>query len=154
MTDPEFAPLLNQSQRRHLTVTLGLMDEALHKVEILVEETGASSPLAGDSLPPAFVAQAPARLARVRLLSATLADRFGLHWSEPSRRRSVHALLSTLMVRLEDSYAGKLHGYGPVHPELRDRLDPGLDALQAELGALQRLLAGPASPAPQPGTEP
>ncbi|HMI56502.1 MAG TPA: hypothetical protein VK511_00500, partial [Gemmatimonadaceae bacterium] len=53
-----------------------------------------------------------------------------------SQTRTIRALLTAELVRLDDSYANRLRGYGAVDPRAKNALDPALDRIRSGLTAL------------------
>jgi hypothetical protein len=115
--------LLSDNQKRRLASHLGL----------LVDDLGA--------LAAAPALQSHPRLARlvddaVQGAQALRAD-LGLPAERgPSLRRRVAATAEVWAVRVDDLRAHRMRGYGPVHPELADLLDPRLEAMRKILLAL------------------
>ena len=111
-------PLLNDNQRRHLAAYLRLLVEDLVHLKAL------------PALPePAHVA-ADAITACVE----HLAQEFALPVArDPEPARSARALADTWRMRAYDLRAASLRGYGAVHPQLVERLDPLIDQLQSAL---------------------
>ncbi len=54
----------------------------------------------------------------------------------PSLARRVAAVAEVWAARVEDLRARRLAGYGPVHPDLAQRLDSAVDTLRRRLEAL------------------
>lgn len=119
--------LLNDNQRRRLGTHLRLLVSDL--------DTLARSPeLARDAAALTMVrdAIAAAREAaeRLRTTLALPPDR------SPSIARRVAAVAEVWAARIEDLRARRLGGYGPVHPDLAARLDPGVELVRQSLEAL------------------
>jgi hypothetical protein len=130
--------LLNESQRRHLGVTLSQMQRLLHEIDALVQSSAPQNGLVteADDVPGGFARTFTEKLALIDGRIAALANRFDLPRREQSRFRWVRAVLGTSIDNLEDTRAKNLRAYGPVHPALADVLDPELLALQEQLRAL------------------
>ncbi|HSA56522.1 MAG TPA: hypothetical protein VLE53_12515 [Gemmatimonadaceae bacterium] len=137
--------LLNGSQRRHFEVLLGMLQDTLSKVERLASE-GASDPggpvVYKEDLPPGFAASIEPAMTELRHLIARFSADHGLRQRAVSRARSIRALLTAELVRIEDSTADKLRGYGAVDPELGTTIDPVLRELHALLGSILRRVDG------------
>lgn len=134
--------LLNESQRRHLGVTLSRIQTLLQSIRHL---TVAPAPTGGlitelNDLPPQFTRDAPELLLAIESELGALAAQFGIPVRERSRYRWVRAVLGNSIDNLEDTRPSKLHPYGPVHPDLEAALDPALLDLQRQLRELLRLL--------------
>ena len=131
--------LLNGPQRRHFEVLLAMLQDTLAKVERLASE---AAPEAGglvvykEDLPPGFAASIEPMVTELRRLIARLSADLGLRRRAVSRTRSIRALLTAEMVRIEDSTADKLRGYGPIDPRVSTAVDPVLRELHALLGSI------------------
>jgi hypothetical protein len=151
-TDPSAADLLNEQQRRHLSVSLARVEQALHRVSELsgVLPPPAETLLVGEArdLPLEFGETIGGSLAEVAATLANLVATFGLSSGRASRVRTVRALVISSVVLVEDMYSRKLGGYGAVHPELAEQLDPLLHRLRDLLLAI-----GHALPPPRPGRQ-
>lgn len=132
------ATLLNDSQRRHLGVTLSHIQRLLHEIVALLNTAAPPGGLVTDAqdIPAEFARRAPALVAQLDAQIALLADRFDLPRREQSRYRWVRAVLGISIDHLEDTRAASMRAYGEVHPELAAALDPGLRTLQEQLRAL------------------
>jgi len=135
-------PLLTNPQRRHLTVTLAQLEDAVHEVLAAVDAPATSGALRAevDDLPQRFRLQAGRDLAEIQRRIQSLADRFSLGLEPASRFRRVLPILSGSVDRLEDSRSARLSGYGAVDSRLAAALDPAIDDLQQRLLALAALL--------------
>lgn len=129
------AALLNDSQRRHLGVTLSQIQRLLHEIVSLLNSAAPPGGLVTETqdLPAEFARRAPALVAQLDARIAALADRFALPRREHSRYRWVRAVLGISIDHLEDTRAASLRAYGDVHPGLAGALDPELRLLQEEL---------------------
>jgi transposase-like protein len=132
------ATLLNDSQRRHLGVTLSQIQRLLHEVLALLTSGTPTGGLVADAhdIPAEFTRRAPALVAEIDAQIAALANRFDLPRREQSRYRWVRAVLGTSIDHLEDTRAVSLRAYGEVHPGLAAALDPDLRVLQERLRGL------------------
>ena len=134
--------LLNAPQRRHYEVQLGMLLETLGELEDLVASPeGWSNALVKyeDDLAPELKDKITRLLESLR---AEIIDLAGILAIEPIHRSSarlVRAMVTSEMVRLDDSYAAKLKGYGPVDPRAKDVIDPCLDRIRADLAELLKL---------------
>jgi hypothetical protein len=142
MADPH--PVLNENQRRHFAVLLVGLDDALHRVELLSDT---AHPIAGplthhaDDLPPRFDDRVRPLVRELRSRIGHLAEVLGTGPREHSRARSIRALVTSAVIRLEDSRARGLRGYGAVDPSVARELDPVIDDLMARFRAVSALLA-------------
>ena len=138
------ADVLNAHQRRHFEVVLSMLEDTLRRLEQLAEGAPSNSVLTiiEDDLPADFAADAAPYLAGVRERIATLADALRLQPRRVSRRRTVRALLTAEVVRLQDSSAAQLRGYGAVDPRFANAVAPALDEIISRLEALSSQLRG------------
>jgi hypothetical protein len=153
MTD--LHPVLNEHQRRHFAVLLVGLDEALARVEQLAErERRAWGPLTdyADDLPPRFTDEAEPLIVDLRARIVELGALLGTSARQLSRARSIRAMVTSATIRLQDSRARGLRGYGEVHPSVHEQLDPLLDDLIERFRAIGRLAAWEAAD-PHPSDE-
>ncbi len=137
--------ILNEHQRRHYHVLLSMLAQSASRVEAL------STPRSSDDsalieyrndLPNEFAARIAPHLRSLRDMLARLATELDIAPKQISRRNSVRAILVSEIVRIEDSMAGGLRGYGEVDSRVRERLDPMLDQMVGQLRAIRRVLEG------------
>jgi hypothetical protein len=137
--------ILNANQRRHYHVLLTMLAQSAGRLAEIASprHTGDSPFLTYDNdLPADFAARIAPHLDALRATLDSLAQRLDMRSKRVSRRNAVRAILVTDIVRLEDSMARGLRGYGQVDNRVRDVLDPMLQALVAELQAMRRILEG------------
>ena len=141
---------LNANQRRHFEVVFTGLEATVGKIESLADGSAGDGRFASavDDLPHGFAAAANDVFARVRQRLAALADRLDLKPRLVSRRHTCRALLTSEMIRLEESYAQRLRGYGAVDDSLAASLDPILKEIRDDLSQLAALLreSGPPKP--------
>lgn len=156
MTSESERALLNEHQRRHFEVLLARLEDALVQVERLAARDPEGSrrlTLYREDLPAGFVDAIRPALGRARELIAGLADDLRLQPRMASRARSIRALLTAGIVRVEDSGAPNLRGYGYVDPRVAHEIEPALDELRATLASvLRHLEVGRDPPGPTPST--
>ena len=145
-------PVLNEHQRRHFSVLLVSLDEALARIEQLsVRDRPSWGPLTNyaDDLPPQFRGAIDPLVSDLRQRILNLATWLGTDARQMSRTRSIRAMVTSATIRLEDSRARGLRGYGAVDPSVHEALDPVIDDLMQRFRAISRLAAGdpPAPPA-------
>ncbi|MGH7603316.1 MAG: hypothetical protein ACRENK_04870 [Gemmatimonadaceae bacterium] len=85
----------------------------------------------------------------IRREIASLAHGLGIEPQHRSRRRKAKAILTAEMLRLDDSYARKLRGYGEVSPQAATEIDPILDKMRTDLVDLLRLCGHDVHPNPR-----
>ena len=142
MTD--LHPILNEHQRRHFTVLLVGLDEALARIEQLADaDRRAWGPLTEytDDLPPRFSREVGPLIADLRARILALGDQLGTETRRLSRRRSIRAMVTSSTIRLEDSRTRGLRGYGAVDASVGEQLDPVLNELIERFRAIARLAA-------------
>lgn len=149
------APFLNANQHRHFEVFLSMLQDALAEIEAL------AAPAAGrpdglvwyhDDLPSDFDAAIQPLLVSLREDIRQLAELLEITPQRRSRVRLIRALATSEIVRLDDSYAEKLRGYGAVDPRAGARINPILDQMRADLGQLlssSAVRSGESSPSPE-----
>ena len=149
-------PVLNENQRRHFSVLLVSLDEALARIEQLSDrDRHAWGPLTdySDDLPGRFSGEAEPLIADLRARIVELSALLGTEPRRMSRARSIRAMVTSATIRLEDSRARGLRGYGAVDPSVHERLDPVLDDLIERFRAISRLAAWEAAGPNQPESQ-
>lgn len=135
--------LLNEPQLRHFEVFLSMFETALNEIERLASPASAppkeSLVVLDSDLPGDFKTRAEPLIGVLRQEIGSLAHSLGIDPQHRSRARTVRALLTAELVRLDDSYARKLRGYGVVRPRVQVEVDPVLDRMRGELVALLRV---------------
>lgn len=147
--DPPASPassddsLLNEPQLRHFEVFLSMLETALNEIERVTSPAsvaGRDNMIIYDSdLPREFRKQAAPAIGAIREQVSRLADALGIEPRHRSRIRTVKALLTAELVRIEDSYSQKLRGYGAVSPRVQVEVDPALDRIRTDIVALLRV---------------
>lgn len=143
---------LTGPQRRHLRVFLDHVEAAVCEVLRLAHLDPSHRTLTADAtdLPAGFADRIRPEVTRIRGAIEALAVRFALETEQQSRLRRVQALLIAAAVEIEDTGSRALLAYGPVDPQLPQRLDPVLDEIGDALGAMIAALREEAGP-PRPG---
>lgn len=131
---------LNEPQRRHFEVFLALLEDALIEIEYFANPSPAPGPdrltVYDADLPSEFTESARPLFDWIREEMAALAEALGLRQQHRSTKRTVNAILTAELVRLDDSYADKLRGYGAVNPRARTEINPVLDGIRSSLTTL------------------
>ena len=109
---------MNGNQRRHLAANLRLLAEDLAHVKAL----------------PALPDNASVAIDAVTACVERMSQEFALTVArETDPARSARVLADTWTVRSHDLRVASFVGYGPIHPQLAERLDPLIDELQSAL---------------------
>ena len=132
--------LLNEPQLRHFEVFLSMLETALNEIERLA----GLAPVPGNEnlivyesdLPREFRTQTGPAIEAIREQVSRLARKLGITPQHRSRARTAQAILTAELVRLDDSYARKLRGYGTVSPRVKEEIDPVLNSMRADIVAL------------------
>ncbi|NPV71436.1 MAG: hypothetical protein HPY55_12455 [Firmicutes bacterium] len=129
------AELMNESQRRSLSVILALLDEALFDFEawadgrerrgIMYSETNDLSPAQREKVRRHVIA--------LREEVDVLRSDLNLQMRTQSVRASIFARASSLWEGLVDSEPRRLRRYGEVNPEMEEYLAPRVKALVSRL---------------------
>lgn len=143
---PSTNDLLTEGQRRHLLASLERVERALRGIEPLLGHRSAIAPAlfareAAD-LPVEFGTTVAGAMSEATATLADLALAFGLIPASTSHLRPVRSLVLSSLVAIEDTASKNLRGYGPIHPDLPERLDPLLDRLHRQVAEIGRALAG------------
>lgn len=135
--------LLNEPQLRHFEVFLSMLESSLSEIETLASSAPVSGPdsliVYDADLPREFRKQAAPAIGAIREQVSLLAHKLGIEPRHRSRARTVKALLTAELVRIEDSYSQKLRGYGAVSPRVQVEVDPALDRIRTEIVTLLRV---------------
>lgn len=124
--------LLNDNQQRRLGTHLRLL---ISDLERLGEspELGRQAPVFAQVREALTAARHAAE--QLQLALALPVDR------SPGLRRRVAAVAEVWAARMDDLRARRLAAYGPVHPDLAGRLDPGVETVRRRLEALADVAA-------------
>ncbi|MFN2637204.1 MAG: hypothetical protein ABR585_09275 [Gemmatimonadaceae bacterium] len=134
-------PLLNEPQHRHFEVFLTMLEEALIEIQRLSNtaphRTGDNVVLVHDAdLPAGFNESSEPVLRSIRREMSVLAQLLKIETRHQSPARTTKALLTAELVRIDDSYADKLRGYGAVDARAKAAIDPILDKIRSGVTAL------------------
>jgi hypothetical protein len=127
---------LTEPQRRHVSVFLQQVEEALDEIERVAYEAPSDEKLFRTDiadLPDGFGAAFEPEASRIRAQLKDLAEELGLESHPRSRARHVQALLLMTMVQVEDTGSRGLRGYGPLGPSVDSVVDPALAEVHAGL---------------------
>ena len=141
VSDPLPAITLNNNQRRYFEVLFSRLEEALAKIERLLDDPRPVQTLTllENDVPESFRSQVREELPRIRAHVASLVAALEISPHRVSLKRTIAATLTAESIRLEDSSASHLRGYGKVDSSVGEVLDPALRALGQ---SLQRMAAG------------
>lgn len=134
--------LLEEAQRLHLEVALGVLEERLDDSLSDLRrsgERGALHELAADVADDERRAIEGA-IAGIKPLLGVFARRFDLACETRSLRRRLGGRFAILCVDADELRSAKLRGHGPVHPRLAVVLDPLVEELAASLARLRDLI--------------
>jgi hypothetical protein len=136
---------LTDGQRRHLTVFLAQVEDAVLALERLATDPPSGNSLRLDllDLPLGFRAGSREDLAQVRAGLGTLAQTLQVEPLARSRAQEALGLVTFAIVQLEDAGSRGLRGYGAVDPRLPPVLDPALGQLRTLLARVAARLQGP-----------
>lgn len=152
---------LNEHQRRHFEVFLEMFGKSLDEIERItslpVDAPVGSLAVYDADLPGTFDDCAAPIVTALRVELGILAQSLRITPRRRSRSRMIGALATAEMVRVEDSFASKLSGYGSVDPRATAELDPRLESLREGLtsliGCLHEHMHASAGREHQPGTQ-
>jgi len=135
--------VLNVNQRRHFEVLFRRLEDALTRIEALLGSEPSRQPVLSieqQDIPDSFRQQARPVLDGLREQVTQFATILDLKPRLLSRARTVAATLSSEAIRVEDSLASQLRGYGEVDPSVAQHLDPALKHIAQTLSALASAL--------------
>jgi len=126
---------LTDNQRRHVTVYLAQVEDAVDSLERLAADRTSERVLRIDrrDLPEDFGSASRNDLTQIRTGLAEMASFLHLEPLERSRAQEALGLLTIAIVQLEDAGSRGLRGYGEVDPDLPAVLDPALGRLRSLL---------------------
>ncbi len=135
--------VLNEHQRRRLEISLGLFDRALLEVErsylSLDLVRGEMFELMSD-LTSEEKARIRAAIEQIRERLRLLRERFQLEPQRREVRSLLRGIFSHFWAVLSDCRASKLRGYGEVAPQLKQMLDPEIEALLVLVERVERII--------------
>ncbi len=134
--------MLNEAQKRRVSVTFSSLEENLHDMERLLkggDYIGIVHAMYNDVPEPVRDALL-AKIAQVKNRIRSLAERFDLKREQRSLSRRLFAQLSYDWTTLEETTTRHLQGYGDVAKELKETLDPELNAIIGLIVEMERLL--------------
>ncbi len=136
-------PVLNDAQRRNLSITLRIIEQSLDEITGLAEREGVQGGILYrlvNDLSPASMEeiQTQAQLIRERIASLTM--QLHLEPDERTVSRIVWAKLNYCWEILQKADSQGLRAYGPVSVGLDEAIDPHIAALVALVVGLLRLL--------------
>lgn len=139
-----FARLLNESQRRSLTITLRRVELAVWRLEERMAQPSPQLMLTRFTNPPDSDQQAALLhlTRRVREEIAQLVYDYDLEAGEENVLRSVMGEFSLLWCDLEDTRPQKLRRYGAVHPQAQNTLGPPIQRLVQLMLAIDSVAKG------------
>ncbi len=134
--------MLNDAQRRRVSVTLSSLEEDLHDMERMLKSEdyiGIIYEMDNDIPLPVKNALIE-KIGEIEDGIDTLAERFDLEREGRILRRQLSARLTYNWTTLEEIKARYLKGYGNVAEGLKDTLDPELAAIIGLIQEMERLL--------------
>lgn len=134
--------MLNDAQRRRVSVTLSSLEEDLHDMERMLKSEdyiGIIYEMDNDIPLPVKNALIE-KIGEIKDGIDTLAERFDLEREGRILRRQLSARLTYNWTTLEEIKARYLKGYGNVAEGLKDTLDPELAAIIGLIQEMERLL--------------
>ena len=145
MPNPTARPeILNENQRRHLIASLARVEQALRQIVAMAGQQPAPERAglahAVNDLPARFGDRIGRPVADAMATLVELTSTLELDPPASSYLRSVQALVISSIVVVEDTVSRNLRGYGDIHPELPDLLDPLLARLHEQLLDIGRAL--------------
>lgn len=134
--------LLNDAQRKSLSIALKMIEERLFAFRMLIEQNGYQ----GTMYRFRVNLDSEEKAALNRLFERTLKNiahlksRFHLHPVSEELNDHILGTVTYLWTVLEDEKSRKLKRYGSIHPGLKKALDPALQKIIDDLNEISRLL--------------
>jgi hypothetical protein len=133
---------LNEAQRRTVSVTMVLADQALALCERLLQQGGEKGLLytIEDDLSTVQKDKLLQRIQEMRQILEQLDVSFQLTHHASTLTQLIGGELTYLWTTLEECASHRLRGYGPVSESLKSDLDPLLVRLIARIRAMERIM--------------
>lgn len=134
--------MLNDSQKRRVSIVLNILEEDLHDMERLLHSEdyiGIVHEMDNDIPLPVKKALIE-KIGWIKDRIHIVAERFNLKREQKSLSRQFYGRLTCDCTALEESKTQYLKGYGSVTEGLNDTLDPELDAVIGLIREMERLL--------------
>ncbi len=134
--------MLNDAQRRTVSVTIRFLEEDLHEMEHLLQSgdyIGIVHEMGNDIPLPTKKALLD-KIGAIKDRIHSLVERFSLKKEQRSVRRQLFARSTYDLTMLEETKTQYLKGYGNTAKGLQDSLDPQLDSMIDLLREMLRLL--------------
>jgi hypothetical protein len=133
---------LNEDQKRNVSVTMVLVDEALHLCQRLITQGGEAGLLYAitDDLSAPQKGNLLSRMQEMHEVPTQLDGRFALTHKVSSITREMTGELSYLWTIIEECASHRLQGYGPVDESLQAELDPRLRQLITLIQKMETIL--------------
>ena len=145
----EVDALLTEGQRRSLGTVLRRIERTVWEMEELLAKDERPDLLLTQvtHLPDSLQQDALLRLAQsIRQEVVSLASTLGIVAQEEDQLRRLHALFTLLWVDLEGARPQRLGSYGAVHPQLPEKLGPGIQRLADLVLAITDVVNGMRNP--------
>jgi hypothetical protein len=136
---------LNKDQKRQVSVTMVLVDEALALCKRLLRQ-GAEQGLLytiQDDLSPLQKVRLLSHIQEMRDVLSQLDGQLQLTHKISSLTREISGELSYLWTIIEECASHRLRGYGPVDDSLKAELDPRLVQLITSIRAMEHIVGHP-----------
>lgn len=134
--------MLNDYQKRGLSITLRIVEENVESIEQLLKSRGYSGVLYETryDLTGEIRDKLSRRIPLVRAEIGRIADQFQLGKKIETASNTAYGKLPYCWEILENAKANRLRQYGETAEGLGDKLDPHLDRLIRILGEMERIL--------------
>lgn len=135
--------MLNELQRRRVSLTLLGLEEDLHDIEEHLKRGDYRGILYGitNDIPSPTRDAMISKMTLIKEKISELSERFSLRGETEMLSREIFGKMSVIWVSLEETKAGRLRGYGGVAEELHDLLDPALDEIIVLLEEIRQALS-------------
>ena len=135
--------LLNEAQRKSLSIALKMIEERLFVFRMLMEQDGYLGTMYRFrvNLAPEEKKAITQLFDRTLKNIAALKSKFGLKAVTEELTDQIMGTVTYLWTVLEDEKSRKLKRYGSVHPELKKALDPALQKIIDDLNEISRRLS-------------
>ena len=136
--------ILNEAQRRRVSITFAMVEKELLEVEELIQSGRRAGILyeIENDVPDEIEGPLIEKINSIREKIDNIKAEFSLHKETMSLTQKLGSKLSLLSVDVEEIESKRLKGYGEIAEGLKESLDPRLSEIKEEFYNMLKLLRG------------